>query len=195
MRGYSPVLTTKKIFIVSLLVAALTIIAVWLFRLGQHRSLFQNSILSTTILSVAFFLFLAIGLYKGIRLKENLGKITDRIKIDKRPDLSNGFEFPADFIVAGEGIAGIIIGIIIWLLFAVLLIVLVWFFSTVIWMMVLVFAAMLYWVFFRALRLVFKNANKCKNNLRLSIAYGLAYTILYNFWIYGIILASNYLVK
>ena len=72
-------LTSKKVFIVTLIVIVLTIMAVWLFELGQHRTLFQNSLLSTTILSVAFFLFLTISLYKGVKLKDNLGKITDKI--------------------------------------------------------------------------------------------------------------------
>lgn len=189
--------TTKTVFTVTIVVAVLTVLSIWLFGLGQHRTLFENSILSTSILSVAFFLFLAVGLYKGIKLKDNLGKITDKIKIEKIPDLSGAAEFPSyiDIPDAAEGIAMVLLGISVWLLFSVLIILFIWFFGALLWPMILVFAAMLYWIFFRALRLVFKNSNKCKGNLTTSIAYGLGYTTLYNFWIYGIILTTHYLIK
>ncbi len=176
----------------------MTIIAIWLLGLGQHRTLFENSILSTTILSIAFFLFLTIGLYNGVKLKDDLGKITDKINRDNMPDMS-GLDFSSgeipDIDGDGEGIAGIILGILVWILVSVILVFLIWFFGAILWTLVLVFSAMLYWIFFRALRLVFKNSNKCKNDLVKSIYYGAIYTILYNFWIYGIIMISHYLIK
>ncbi len=187
--------TSKTIFTVTLVVIALTVLSIWLFGLGQHRTIFENSLLSTSILYITFFLFLTIGLYKGIKLKDNIGKITDRIKIDKIPDLSSGIELPLDIPGVGEGIAGIIIGILAWLLFSILLLLFVWVFGAVFWTMILIFAAMLYWIFFRAIRLVFKNSNKCKDNLTTSIVYGFGYSTLYIFWIYGIILSTHYLVK
>lgn len=194
-RTYKNFVTSRTIITVSIIVALLTILSIWLFGLGQHRTIFENSLLSTSILSIAFFLFLTIGLYKGIKLKDDIGKITDKIKIDKMPDLSTGLELPGDIPDVGEGFAGIILGILAWFLVSILLLLFIWFFGAVFWTMILVFAAMLYWIFFRALRLVFKNSNKCKENLSRSVAYGLGYTTLYNFWIYGIILATHYLVK
>lgn len=194
-KTYKNFVTSRTIITVSIIVAVLTILSIWFFGLGQHRTIFENSLLSTSILSIAFFLFLTIGLYKGIKLKDDIGKITDKIKIDKMPDLSTGLELPGDIPDAGEGFAGIILGILAWFLVSILLLLFIWFFGAVFWTMILVFAAMLYWIFFRALRLVFKNSNKCKENLSRSVAYGLGYTTLYNFWIYGIILATHYLVK
>lgn len=187
-------ITTKTVFTITLLVAVLTILSIWLFGLRQHRTIFQNSMLSTTTLSLAFFLFLTIGLYNGIKLKDNLGKLTDRIKIEKIPDLSGGFEFPSWFPDIGEGFGEIILGILAWILFSIVLLILIWFFSAILWAMVLVFAAMLYWIFFRAMRLVFINSNKCNGKLVTSMGYAIIYTVLYNFWIYGIILATHFLV-
>jgi hypothetical protein len=187
--------TSRRIFIITIIVMALTILSIWLFGLGQHRTFFENSLLSTSILSVAFFLFLAIGLHKGIKLKDDLGKITGSINFDSMPGLSADIVIPWDVPDFGEGLAGVLLGILAWILFSVLLLIIIWLFGTIIWIMILLFAAMLYWIFFRALRLVFKNSNKCHGNLGRSIAYGLAYTTLYNFWIYGIILATHYLIK
>jgi hypothetical protein len=100
-----------------------------------------------------------------------------------------------DFIAALEGIEGLLISILLWIVMTLLAGVLFYVFGALVWSGVIIFIAMLYWIFFRALRLVFKNANKCKGNLMLSIAYGLFYTTLYNFWIYGVILMAHFLVK
>lgn len=185
-------LTTKAVFTVTLIVIALTISGIWLFGLGQHRSIYDNSILSTTILSLGFFLFLTIGLYKGVKLKDNVGKMTDKIKLPKIPDLSRGAE-SAGFVDMGDEIGGILLSIAIWLAVTVFLGVFLWLFGAVLWTGIIVFIAMLYWIFFRAVRLVFKNSNKCKSNLLMSTVYGLFYTLLYNCWIYAIIFGTHYL--
>jgi hypothetical protein len=186
--------TSKSILLLAIPVSLLTIFSIWFWGLGEHRTLFENSILSTSILSIAFFLFLTIGLYNGIKLKDDLGKITDRINIENTSHLPNVDGSPDDLDVSG-GILEMITGFIAWLLFSIFLLIFIWLLNAIVWTMVLAFAAMLYWIFFRALRLVFKNSNKCKGKVMSSMLYGLGYTILYNFWIYGIILATHYLVK
>ncbi len=185
---------SKAVFKISLLVAALTIIGVYFWGLGQHHTFFENSIISTTILSLVFFLFITVGLYRGVKLKDNLGQITNEkigisATLDSAPNLEHSDGFDID---VGEGIGGIIIGIILWILWAILMALLLWIFSNVILIVMVTFAAMLYWIFFRALRLVFKNSNKSKGDIMNSIRYGLTYTFLYNFWIYGIFMLTEY---
>ena len=192
-RGY---ITTKSIFFITLLVATLTVLSVWLFGLDKHRTLFVNAILSASILSLAFFSFLSINLYRGIKMKDDLGKITDNLSKSHFPNLSEGVEFPSELpdVRKGDDCGGIVLGIILWILIAILFVAVIWFFGALLWSMILIFAAMLYWIFFRALRLVFKSSNACKDNLSKSLRYGFAYTLLYNFWIYGIILSAHYLI-
>lgn len=188
--------TAKTIFIVTIFVIALTVVGIWLLGLGEHRTLFKNSILSTSILSGAFFLFLTVGLYRGVKLKNDFGNVNDHIHAVPMPNISfDSVELPSDLPDAGEGVAGVILGVIAWILVSVVLLLLIWVFGAVLWMMILLFAAMLYWIFFRALRLVFKKSRRCKGNPAASLAYGIGYTILYSFWIYGIILAAHYLIK
>lgn len=188
------ILTSKTVFTVTIIVAVLTVLSIWLFGLGQHRTIFENSILSTTVLSIAFYLFLTIGLYNGIKLKDDIGKLTDKINLSNLPDFSHTGE-GADFLDVGDGIGGIIISTVLWILITFLIGLFVWLFGAVLWSGIIVFIAMLYWIFFRALRLVFKNSNKCKGNLTISLVYGFFYTILYNFWIYGVIFGIKYLIK
>lgn len=187
-------LTTKTVFIVTIIVAVLTIIGVWLFGLGQQRSIYDNSIVSTTILSVCLFVFLTVGLYKGVKLKDNVGNLSERLRSTKFPEFAQATKVP-EFFSVGEGIGGLIISIILWIVVTLLIVLFIWLFGTILWAGIIVFVAMLYWIFFRAFRLVFKNSNKCKGHLIASLGYGLFYTLLYNCWIYLIIFGAQYLTQ
>jgi hypothetical protein len=176
---------SKEVFWVSLCVAILTILGVYFWGLGRHNTFFENSIISLSILSIAFFLFITIGLFNGIKLRDNLGRIIDKYEPVDTSDITANFAASGP-IDAGEGIAGIILGILLWIVMAVVFAIVLWIFSNVLVVVVSAFIAMLYWVFFRALRLVFKNSNKSKGDLMESIKLGFMYTVLYNFWIYGI---------
>ncbi|WP_430827071.1 hypothetical protein [Chryseobacterium indologenes] len=49
-------LPTKLLFYSTLAIITLVILCVWISGMASHRSLFQNSILSTSILAGSFFL-------------------------------------------------------------------------------------------------------------------------------------------
>ncbi|AYB30458.1 hypothetical protein D4L85_07635 [Chryseolinea soli] len=178
-----------------MLVIALTIVGVYLWGLGSHHTFFENSFLSTTILSAAFCSFITVGLFHGIKLKDNIGRMTDKIPskaFSKMPDVS-----PAGPILEvgdgfGEVILGAIISILLWIAIAVVLAVVLLMFGQLLVISLFTFAAMLYWIFFRALRLVFKNSKRTKGDLPMSVIYGVFYTFLYNFWIYGILFLVAY---
>lgn len=185
---------TKWLSYSTLAIIILVILSVWLSGTNSHRSLFQNSIVSTSILAAAFFLFISSGLYFGLKLKENVGYILHKNHIKKYsdnlslPDVS-GFDPPA----VGDGIGGIIVSIILWFLISIVFAFLLYFLGFFFWAAILFFAAMLYWIFFRALRLVFKNSKSCKDNLLRSLGFGFFYSFLYISWIYGIIFLVDYL--
>jgi len=185
---------SKDVFKISLIVTVLTILGIYFWGLGQHNTFFDNSIISTTILSIAFFSFITIGLFNGIKLKDNLGQVTDKFKTMDTSSVSADFAASGP-LVEGDGIGEIILSIVLWIVLAIAFAIALWIFSNVLVIAILTFIAMLYWVFFRALRLVFKNSNKSKGNLLESIKWGLTYTVLYNFWIYGIFILTNYLKR
>ncbi len=209
-----PLLNSKTVFFITLLVLALTIVGVYAFGLGRHHTFFQNSLLSTTLLSIAFFGFVSIGLYRGVKLRDTLGNVADRFSLrrgkgedrssllnlaDALPSFSKGgssgssgssFDFDFD---DGEGCLAVLVGILLWIVTAVVLSVVLWLFGEVLVVAVGMFMAMLYWVFFRALRLVFRHSRQTKGRLVPSLGYGLLYTFLYNSWIYGIFVLVEYL--
>ena len=143
-------ITTKSVFVITLLVMTLTIIGIWLWGLGKERTIIENSLLSTTILSIAFFLFITIGLYRGFKLKDNVGEITDQIDLKKLDGLqgivaNTDIEMPD----VGDGIGSVILGIFLWIVITIILGFLLWLFGVMLWMTTLVFIAMLYWIFFQ----------------------------------------------
>lgn len=187
-------LETKYVFFSTLAIIIVVILSVWFSGKADHRSLFQNSILSTSVLAGAFFLFISIGLYSGLKLKDNVGNILNQERIqryaDKMPKF-DGFEFDPPAI--GDGIGGVILSILLWIVISILLIFLSYFFGLFFWSAVLLLGAILYWIFFRALRLVFKNSGKCKGDLLKSFGFGFFYSFLYISWMYGIIFLIKYL--
>lgn len=192
-------INTKTVFSISLLIVAITVLSIWLLGLGQHRTIFENSLLSLSILSVIFFIFITVGLYKSYKLKDDMGKLTDKVSFDKLPKMPASSDSAVE-ITAGvadlgaeEGITGIIISIILWFLFSVAIVFILWLFGAIFWFVIIAFIAMLYWIFFRALRLVFKKSHKCKGDLAKSMTWGLGYSLLYIAWIYGIVLLLHYI--
>lgn len=186
--------TSKSVFTISFIVIVLTVLSIWLLGLGQHRTIYENSLLSTTVLSIAFFLFLSIGLYNGIKLKDNVGNLTHKINSFQTPNIGDSTT-GIDIIDVGDGIEGIIVSIVLWIVVSIVIALFIWMFGAIVWAGVIAFIAMLYWIFFRALRIVFRNSKKCKGKLKASVLYGISYTILYNCWIYCIILVLHFLVN
>jgi hypothetical protein len=185
---------SKKIFTISLISIIITILSVWFYGIGKHKTVIENSLISTSILSIAFFLFITISLNNGTKLKDILGKLTDnfdskKLNFLKEFNVDGGFGHSMPEI--GEGIGGIIMSIVLWILATIIISYLFFALGTIIWLSILVFLGMLYWIFFRALRLIFKKSSECSGNIKRSIFYGFTYTILYNFWIYGIILLTK----
>lgn len=187
---------SKYVFIITLLVIPVTILSVWFYGIGKHKTVIENSLLSTSILSVAFFLFITIGLYKGIKLKDTIGKITDNINTKKTAFLKDILSSDLSPIESGldvaEGIGGTVFSIVLWLIVTLILSYLFFALGTIIWFSILLFLTMLYWIFFRALRLIFKKSAVCNGNFERSVFYGFIYTLLYNFWIYGLILLTKF---
>ncbi|HAN77393.1 MAG TPA: hypothetical protein DCQ31_06285 [Bacteroidales bacterium] len=182
------------LLIIGVITVALTLIIVFLSGLANHRTLFVNSLVSTTILSTVFISFLTYGLFNGLKLKNDFGNMGEHLKFRKFPTLTNfsHAHTEAISIESENGFASIllsvILNILIWVVVSILLTVLFWFLGSILWITVVLLFAMLYWIFYRATRFVLKNANVCKNNLLKSFAYAVFYTVLYIGWMYGIIL-------
>ncbi|WP_123902692.1 hypothetical protein [Chryseobacterium elymi] len=127
-------------------------------------------------------------------MKENVGSVLNKHRLKKYSDNAPAVDsLDFDPPVVGDSIGAVVLSVVLWFVFTVVLVVLLYFLGFLFWAAVLFLTAMLYWIFFRALRLVFKNSGKCKGNLLKSLTFGLFYSFLYISWIYGIIFLANYM--
>lgn len=170
------------------------ILLVYITGIYHHRSFYLNSLLSTSILSVIFLVFITAGLYNGWKLKDTLGNLLDKVNLWKIPDspTMNVSEFDPDIIDSG-GIEGCLISIAIWIIVGLFGSLILWLIGAVVCGAILAVAAILYWIIFRAFRLIINNSAKCRGNLVKSAATALLFTVLYNCWIYAIIFGAHYL--
>ncbi|WP_430814144.1 hypothetical protein [Carboxylicivirga sp. RSCT41] len=189
MKAQQTYLKGRSVFLISLLVIAVTIVTVYLTGININRSLSSNFYISAGIISASLFLFMTYGLFYGIGLKDNF----PRFKSFNRGEFiaQSGIVPNMPDVDAGEGIAGIIVSILLWILMSIVFVVLLIVLEAALWFTFFIIIAMLYWLFFRALRLVFSKSAVTKNNLGLSIVYALAYTAAYTGWIFAIVFITE----
>jgi hypothetical protein len=191
-------INSKTVFISTLIVAPTLTLIVYFTGLKAHRTLYLNSLFSTTILSIVFLAFITTGLYNGWKLKESLGNLLDKFHLWKKPSTStmdiSGLDINLGD-VEGEGIAGCIGALFIWIAIGLFGSIIMWWLGAVLWVTILIIAGILYWIIFRAFRLIFRNSAKCRGDLVKSFGTALLFTVLYNCWIYAIILGTHYLMR
>lgn len=187
-------INSKTVFFSTLIVVPTLSLIIFLTGINQHRSLYLNSLLSTTILSFVFLAFITTGLDKGWKLKDELGNFLDKFPKWKKPsspemDVSDIPSIPIYESDPEDSILSILIWIVVGLLGSVIF----WWLGAFIWAIILVVAGILYWIVFRALRLIFRYSPICKGNWVKSFAIAVFFTFLYNCWIYAIIFGTHYL--
>ncbi|QHT68048.1 hypothetical protein GXP67_16070 [Rhodocytophaga rosea] len=190
IRTYQPI-NSGNLFWLSLVWLGITMIGVYRWGSVKNHSFIQNAITTTSIISISFLLFITIGLYKGYKLKDNLGKVIDKIRFPDSVDLSTLPESSHSAEVE-DGCLGILFSIFLWIIWAIVFSIALWVVGNVLVGIMALLVAMVYWIFFRAMRMVFKNVKQCKGKLWKSFQVGFFYTYLYSGWLYGVLLLSYY---
>jgi hypothetical protein len=181
-----PVWSVKTITVLCILVIAITATSVFL--IGK-KPLFYETELTLAIIAAVLFVFLAVGLYRGVRVRRRdlpgvdikgvgLDDLTDHL-----PD-ANHVPEPLD---VGDGCVGAIVGLLLGIVVGALLMVLLWLLlnlGIVLWVFL---TAALAWLFYLALRQTFGKSRVCKGKLAPTLAYALMYTILYTGWLFALV--------
>lgn len=176
----------KTVFIVSVVVIIATFLTVWLTGINYNREITSNLYLSLSIIGLMLFLFMTYGLYQGVGLEDNFPKYQGYKKGDFFSYNTPGaFETPDTEV--GDGIAGILLSIVLWVIMTIALILLIILLEALFWFSLFIIIMMLYWIFFRALKLVFHKSENTVGDIFSSISYSLTYTALYLGWIFGIV--------
>ncbi|WP_323027788.1 hypothetical protein [Gelidibacter japonicus] len=175
----------KSVFIISLCVIGITSLTVYLTGINYNRSITSNFYLSLLIIGAVLFLFMSYGLYKGIGLSDDFPKFKTFKKGEIIAQSGTIPELPT--IQAGDGIGGLIMSVLLWIVMTIVIFILLILLEAVFWISIFIILAMLYWVFFRALKFVFNKSATTKGYIWASAAYSFSYTVLYLGWIVGIV--------
>lgn len=157
------------------------------------RALYENALIILSFMSCMLFILMGYGLYFGLKMKDTIGMLTDRIDTKKLPDFSGGAPDVSELIGSMGSIAEGLGGFLIALLAAFIFVILGWTIVLLSWYFILFLAAILYWIVYRAIRIVLKYSMQCQGNWTLSLKYSFLYTLLYTSWVYGIILALHFI--
>jgi hypothetical protein len=187
-------INSRTVFIATIIVIPALALIVYLQGINNHRSLYVNAIISTTILSIVFLIFITIGLYNGWKLRDEMGNFLKKFDLWKKPSTSAMDTTSFDINHTNEyGAEGWLISLLIWIVVGLFGSLVLWLIGAIVWLTILVAGAILYWMVFRALRLIFRNSPKCKGHLVKSFRIAFVFTFLYSCWIYAIILGTHYL--
>lgn len=161
----------------------ITVILVFITGLKSHRSLLDNGLISLSILAGFIFIFLTLGLYYAVYVKDDLsGKL--KLKWVKAQDILPEGMAEVDLSL---GCADEAKGALAWIGISILLVIAIFFLGTILWVGFVIVGGAIYWLLLRSLRLIFKRSAICHGHLLKSMAYALLYTILYTGWVYGVI--------
>jgi hypothetical protein len=194
-RGHYPVWSVKSIAWLSLVTVIVTaaIVAV-----SGKRSVLVEIEWTLGIVAAALFAMLSVGLYRGVRLKEQDAPSAELQKVDLSdwtpdtglPDL----DCPLDAVDGGGdelGCLGVIAGVLLAVVAFVVLTLLLWFFLQVAVIVMFIIMTAIYWVLHLALRQVFAHSQDCRGNLPRSLGYATLYTVLYTGWLFALLLAAS----
>lgn len=182
----------KTVFTVSLIVISVTFLTVWLTGINYNREITSNLYISLSIIGLILFAFMAYGLYKGVGLEDDFPKY----QAYKTGDILN-YSAPGTFSApdtdVGEGLAGILMSILLWIVMTIAIVLAIVLLEAIFWFSLFIIIMMLYWIFFRALKLVFNKSEKTVGDIFSSLSYSLSYTILYLGWIFAIVYLTQIL--
>lgn len=182
-------ITTQTVVFISIFVIFSIIVLDYFLVLKSHKTLYENALFVVSFAALSLFIFITVGLHRGIKLRDNIGNLTDHIDTKKLPDIGGG-----DISGTMEGLGGMsegLGGLAIAIISAIALVIIAWTLLLSSWFLLILLAAMFYGVYFRALRLVFKKSLLCKGDILLSSKYGILYSTLYTSWIFIIIFALH----
>jgi len=195
-RGHYPVWSIKSIAWLTVLTLACvaTIVAV-----SGERSLIVELEWTLGVVAAALFALLAVGLYRGARLRETQAPAAELTKVDLsdwQPDVSTvpDFDCPLDIADGGGdelGCLGVIVGALLAIIAFVLFAGLLWAFLQFAAIVIFIVMTAIYWVLHLALRQVFAHSEDCRGKLLRSLGFASLYTVLYTGWLFGLLMIAS----
>ena len=189
-----PIWSVRSVVAVGLLGFALTAGLVLL--MGPGRLITRLEV-TLAVVAGALFLFLAVGLYSGARVRKR-EDVAGELKLVDMPETgghSDGSWFDFDVGGGDDGCLGILFGLLALLLLPFLVVLLLVLVANVGLILFFLVALMTGWLFHRALRQVFAKSRRCRGDLPASLLYAGWYTLLYTGWLFAVLVLVDRLNK
>jgi hypothetical protein len=185
---------SRTLFLWTLLIVPALVLVVYITGVKDHRPFYVNAIISGSILSALFLVFITFGLYKGWQLKDDFDSISVRINKWRKPKSSEAdvTDVPVDVLDEG-GIGGVLISILMWILIGMFGAIVIWLIGAIVWIPVVIATGMLYWVVYNCYSMIFQKSAQCKGNLMESLRIAILYTGYYTIWASLILFGIDYL--
>ena len=195
-RGHYPVWSVKS---VAWLAVLTVIVAGTAVALSGERSLFIKLEWTLGVVSAALFAMLAVGHYRGVRLREKDAPAAEMSKVDLsdwQPDSTGlpDMDCPLDAVDGGGdelGCLGVIAGVLLSVVVFFVLLGLLWVFLQFAVIVLFVVTTAIYWVLHLALRQVFAHSEDCRGKLGRSLAFASLYTVLYTGWLFALLFMAS----
>ncbi|UII20600.1 hypothetical protein [Fulvivirga ligni] len=186
MKARETYLKGKSVFIISVLVIAVTVITIYATGINYSRSLTNNFYISLAIIGFSLFLFMTYGLYKGLKLVNDMPEINS---YEMGSIITGAGSMPEFGEVDGDDnpFTNLLLSILWWIVMSIVMLILMLVFEFVLWISLILILAMLYWVFFRALKAVFSRSPQTRGSFSASAAYALGYTLMYTGWMFAVV--------
>lgn len=183
----------RAIVLISIPVVLVTLALV---ALVSRSSFLRELEITLGIVAAGLFIFLAVGLYRGVRLEEPV------VEDPHKPFGSEGFDVGsavglatalpapdlkldiADMGDSGNDLVGCLVSIVLWIVIAIVLAVLFWVLVQALAFVLPWVLLALYWLFYRALKVVFEKTAVTRGKLAPSLGYALLFTLLYTGWLF-----------
>ncbi len=188
--------------LISIPVVLLTLALVVLVSRG---SFIRELEITLALVALGLFIFLAVGLYQGVRLEPPIVEDPNKpfgtalFDIESAVGLTTALPAPdfkldiPDIGDTGDDIVGCLVSVVLWLVIAIVLAILFW-----VLVQALAFALpwillALYWLFYRALKLAFDKTPVTRGKLVPSLGYAALFTALYTGWLFLLLGALEWL--
>ena len=177
-----------QVIVVALIYSLLLIMSFGIISLNPHEIPYLSYLIAFVVLSFALFVFITALFYNGISIINEQPKPGSIFRFKKKGlyNWNRIGEFMS--LTATEGFAGLIFGVLLWVVANIILIFTYYIFCPLVTAIAALFGYVVYFIFFSPLKSIFAKTVRCVASLKNSIFLSLFFTVLYNVFLLVLVL-------
>ena len=137
----------EQVILVALIYTALLLMSFFIISMNPHEIPYSSYVIALTVASIALIFFLTALLYNGVSVINEKPKLTSIIRFRKLKFLFS-WKWIGEFMATTEGLAGIILAVLLWLVINILVTCIYYIFWPIILGIATLFGFLVYFLFF-----------------------------------------------